>query len=143
MAFANHACPKCGDKVFNNRGDKRNPKAPDEKCANRECDYRKWDTPKGGTPAPTPARSGGVRSGSAPMGPLYNDCLGFAKACCEHHFGKDCATADIVAAAATIFIQLVRDGGTLRPVKAAPPPKPPEPEPSPFPYDGFEGDLPF
>jgi hypothetical protein len=36
------ACPKCGGKMWDNRITKRNPKAPDYKCRNRDCDGVVW-----------------------------------------------------------------------------------------------------
>jgi predicted RNA-binding Zn-ribbon protein involved in translation (DUF1610 family) len=43
---ADHACPKCGGKMWDNRLTKRNPKAPDYKCRDRSCDGVIWP-PKG------------------------------------------------------------------------------------------------
>lgn len=36
------ACPKCGGRMWDNRADKRNPRAPDFKCRNRGCDGVLW-----------------------------------------------------------------------------------------------------
>lgn len=55
MAYTNTPCPKCGSQVFDNRGDKRNPKGPDEKCSDKSCDYRKWPPKGGAKPAAAPA----------------------------------------------------------------------------------------
>jgi hypothetical protein len=41
-------CPKCGGKMWDNRLGKRNPKAPDFKCRDRNCDGVIWP-PKPGT----------------------------------------------------------------------------------------------
>lgn len=35
-------CPKCGGRVWDNRVDKRNPRAPDFKCRERSCDGAIW-----------------------------------------------------------------------------------------------------
>jgi len=42
-------CPKCGGKMWDNRLGKRNPKAPDFKCRDRDCDGVIWP--------PKPARA--------------------------------------------------------------------------------------
>jgi hypothetical protein len=47
-------CPKCGGKMWDNRLGKRNPKAPDFKCRDRDCDGVIWP--------PKPARAVGKRS---------------------------------------------------------------------------------
>ncbi|HEU4641512.1 MAG TPA: Rad52/Rad22 family DNA repair protein [Gemmatimonadaceae bacterium] len=43
-------CPKCGGRMWDNRLGKRNPKAPDFKCRDRNCDGVIWP-PKPGTRA--------------------------------------------------------------------------------------------
>jgi len=47
-------CPKCGGKMWDNRLGKRNPKAPDFKCRDRDCDGVIWP--------PKPARAVGKRA---------------------------------------------------------------------------------
>jgi len=49
----NTPCPKCGGKMWDNRLTKRNPKAPDAKCRDRNCDGVLWP-PKGTDHASTP-----------------------------------------------------------------------------------------
>jgi hypothetical protein len=60
------ACPQCGGKVWDNRDNKKNPKAPDWKCRDKECKDDKgfttggWvDKPKGkgANSKPVPAGS--------------------------------------------------------------------------------------
>lgn len=45
-AAGERACPKCGGSMFDNRSTpekpKRNPKAPDHKCKDRDCDGVIW-----------------------------------------------------------------------------------------------------
>lgn len=41
-------CPKCGGKMWDNRKDKRNPKAPDFKCRDRSCDGVIWPPKENG-----------------------------------------------------------------------------------------------
>ncbi|HXF23550.1 MAG TPA: hypothetical protein VN602_03470, partial [Gemmatimonadaceae bacterium] len=36
------SCPKCGGRMWDNRLTKRNPKAPDYKCRDRNCDGVVW-----------------------------------------------------------------------------------------------------
>jgi hypothetical protein len=35
-------CPECGEKVWDNRESKKNPKAPDFKCRDKKCDGAIW-----------------------------------------------------------------------------------------------------
>lgn len=52
-------CERCGhDKVWDNRNSKRNPKAPDFKCANKECGEGYWLV-KGATAPPPKAKASG------------------------------------------------------------------------------------
>jgi len=36
------ACPRCGGPMWDNRTGKKNPKQPDLKCKDKECDYPIW-----------------------------------------------------------------------------------------------------
>jgi hypothetical protein len=51
LASAEPECPKCGGRLWDNRETKKNPKAPDYKCRDRNCDGVIWP-PKNGTPQP-------------------------------------------------------------------------------------------
>jgi hypothetical protein len=42
LASDEPSCPKCGDRMWDNRLSKRNPKAPDYKCRSRSCDGVIW-----------------------------------------------------------------------------------------------------
>jgi hypothetical protein len=61
-------CPKCQGPMWDNRAGKRNPKAPDFKCKDRECDGVIWP-PRGAKPADAsgaadaPEASGAVAPG--------------------------------------------------------------------------------
>lgn len=44
------SCPKCGGSMWDNRLTKRNPKAPDYKCRDRNCDGVVWPVRPNGTP---------------------------------------------------------------------------------------------
>ena len=44
-------CPKCGGRMWDNRLGKRNPKAPDFKCRDRNCDGVIWPPKPGQKPA--------------------------------------------------------------------------------------------
>ena len=55
-------CPKCSGDMWDNRVGKRNPKAPDYKCKDRECDGVIWP-PRDAVGIATPAAPG---SESAP-----------------------------------------------------------------------------
>jgi single-strand DNA-binding protein len=59
-------CPKCAGDMWDNRASKRNPKAPDFKCKDRNCDGVVWPPRDGAAPgaerAPAPARVGAAAS---------------------------------------------------------------------------------
>jgi hypothetical protein len=57
-------CPKCQGPMWDNRVGKRNPKAPDFKCKDRECDGVVWP-PRGAKPvaAAAPDAAGPVAAG--------------------------------------------------------------------------------
>lgn len=48
-------CPKCGGRTWDNRTTKKNPRAPDYKCRDRNCDGCVWPPRDGEAPAPAPA----------------------------------------------------------------------------------------
>lgn len=71
---------------------------------------------------------------TAPLGPVYADCLDFAKRAVHHYAGDMPYTmSDVIAAAATLFIQATKENRPLTApkVKPTPPPPPPRPEPEP------------
>jgi hypothetical protein len=73
-------CPKCQGPMWDNREGKRNPKAPDFKCKDRECDGVLWP-PRGAKPAAsaaTPAQATGAVAPGMPAcpicgGPMWDD----------------------------------------------------------------------
>jgi hypothetical protein len=70
-------CPKCQGPMWDNRVGKRNPKAPDFKCKDRECDGVVWP-PRGAKPAAAgaePARASGDGMPVCPIcgGPMWDD----------------------------------------------------------------------
>jgi hypothetical protein len=74
-------CPKCQGPMWDNRVGKKNPKAPDFKCKDRECDGVVWP-PRGttagvATPAVGAAAAGSVAPGmpACPIcgGPMWDD----------------------------------------------------------------------
>jgi hypothetical protein len=74
------SCPKCEGPMWDNRVGKKNPKAPDFKCKDRECDGVVWP-PRGAKPAGAPAAAaepaGSVAPGMPPCpicgGPMWDD----------------------------------------------------------------------
>jgi hypothetical protein len=49
------SCPKCGGEMWDNRGRKTNPRAPDFKCKNKNCGEGVWeDSKKSKSSAPPP-----------------------------------------------------------------------------------------
>src|SRR5262245_22700435 len=55
--YADFKCPECDSDVYDNTENKRNPKAPDYKCSNRDCDWVQWPERGRGSSK----RSGGYR----------------------------------------------------------------------------------
>jgi len=120
--------------MWDNRNDKRNPKSPDYKCKNRSCGEGVWEDRQSSTGA-------GVGSGSmarpaspqqAPHAVLYKHCVMYAIKEIKPLLSADVCDADVLAAAATLFIQASRGGQVFapkNPPQAAPPPPPP-PEPA-------------
>lgn len=61
-------CPKCGGLMWNNIATKRNPKQPDFKCKDKQCDGVIWP-PRDGTPSrsmPQPEVKPVATSGKGP-----------------------------------------------------------------------------
>lgn len=140
-------CPQCGGELWNNVKKKAsgsmNAKAPDFSCKDKEgCGWVQWP-PKaekavGGKPGAKATRYSG------PLGPLYSQCLDFAKRVCHHHLGDEVDAKDIIAAAATLFIgacQLEKPVILATKAKPAPPPEP-EPDPEEDDHDSSD-DFPF
>ncbi|HEX6597697.1 MAG TPA: hypothetical protein VF034_00115 [Gemmatimonadaceae bacterium] len=86
-------CPKCHGPMWDNRENKRNPKAPDFKCKDRSCDGVIWPprdgraalstpTERGATSAPTdraskapPQGAGGVDANGMPLCPVCGGAM--------------------------------------------------------------------
>lgn len=128
--------------MWDNRVDKRNPKSPDFKCKNKNCNEAIWEKRDAVAPSNGNGAVHSAQSTQRALGPLYNECLDFARKACAHHFGE-VEPGDVISAAATLFTQAVRDGLPIRAAKPAPaPPPPPPPVPAYDPY-ADERDLPF
>lgn len=149
MAYAEFDCPKCGGPVYDNRHDKKNPKAPDFKCKDRnDCGWSKWEDRgrNGGGNRGGGNRSNGNGGGNRtagpsrpqrPLGPLYYQCMKVAQKTVADIIGESATAADIIAATATLFIGAHQTGAVVVVPKAKPAPEP-EPEPE---DDGFRDDA--
>ena len=62
--FVIPTCPRCQGPMWDNREGKRNPKAPDFKCKDRECDGVVWPPRNGTATAPAAAQSAGAAAAS-------------------------------------------------------------------------------
>jgi hypothetical protein len=69
-------CPKCQGPMWDNRAGKRNPKAPDFKCKDRECDGVIWPPRNAGPAAATPAAGAPATGSVAPGMPACPICGG-------------------------------------------------------------------
>lgn len=119
-------CPECGSRVWDNRGNKRNPKAPDFKCSNADCqggNGRPWaawaDAPKQGggripaqqAKAPAPAPTARVTMTSERFWSLMTDALVQAKQALATADVADPAGANTQDLAAQFFILI--EHGTI------------------------------
>ena len=80
-------CPKCGGEMWDNRENKRNPRAPDFKCKDRNCDGVIWPprdgaraaaaaTPTAGAAAPAKAgKAGAVDANGMPLCPICGGAM--------------------------------------------------------------------
>lgn len=148
-------CPQCGGDVWENAAKNVQRLAEGKKalplrsCKNKDgCGWCVWP-PKGqqqggGNGAgPRSTGSTGRSASSRPLVPLYSSCLDYATRAVRHYL-PTATNADIIAAAATLFIAASRDGAPLMAPKAQPaPPPPPPPEPEPEPEYQDDADLPF
>jgi hypothetical protein len=64
------SCPKCGGMMFDNRFNKRNPKAPDFKCKNRACDGVIWPPRQSRQQAAPAPKAIGPEFGNLPGVPM-------------------------------------------------------------------------
>ncbi len=123
------SCPKCEGRMWDNRPDKRNPKAPDFKCKDRRCDGALWPgqhraafpiiTPpnKSADGATSVDSHSGNDSGPAtrkPMQQVYLDVTDFVlREVCPiyHEAGVPCSGQTVAAIVATLFIAIGRERG--------------------------------
>src|SRR3954467_2507325 len=78
-------CPKCGGDMWDNRENKRNPKAPDFKCKDRGCEGVIWPprdakaaapaAAAASSPAKTGAKGGGVDANGMPLCPICGGAM--------------------------------------------------------------------
>lgn len=112
-------CPKCGGPMWDNRETKRNAKAPDFRCRNRECGGAIWPGQQSGAFqlfAPTPAAESRQ---PVPIGDIvrhqaksslckcYLDVTDFVLSKVRGKYqaaGVTCSDATMAAIAATLFI---------------------------------------
>ncbi len=104
-------CPDCGGPMWDNRGDKKNPRSPDYKCKDKNCGKAVWEEKKAAKPD-TPTGNGGYSLDD--LGNLYARCYQMAK--------QVVGDTDTVAAAATLFIGAQRE--RLHAARPRPKPKP-------------------
>ena len=124
------ACPKCGGHMWDNRTSKRNPRAPDFKCRDRNCDGVLWPGQRGRSaipalPAPrlaavTESTSAGETAGTngtRPLPPLrrkYLDLTDFVIRSVRPKYEEnalECRPDTIAAIAATLYIAETRREG--------------------------------
>ncbi len=129
-------CPKCEGRMWDNRGDKRNPRAPDFKCRDRRCDGALWpgqhnaarpiiDPPNrrdngGDSTADSRSFRSDERARTPTASPkksmqqVYLDVTDFVlKEVCPiyHDAGVPCSGQTVAAIVATLFIAIGRERG--------------------------------
>ena len=128
-------CPRCSGPTWDNRDRKRDgemkPNAPDFACKDKEgCGWIKWPA-KGAQRAPTsegPANGGGGKWTWVSLMATYRKSLLIAEQCLKQSQERNPKAvpfthAEVLSAAATVFIAASRDGVREVP-KPAPPPAP-------------------
>src|SRR3954466_7183444 len=78
-------CPKCGGDMWDNRENKRNPRAPDFKCKDKGCEGVIWPPRDGKAAAAAPAaaaaapakgaKAGGVDASGMPLCPTCGGAM--------------------------------------------------------------------
>ena len=132
------ACPRCEGPMWDNRQDKKNPKAPDFKCKKKDClDDAGYVTAlwvkdlvkQNGNAAPAAQK---VAHSAGPRIPAIDDehpamphekmdtlCAAYTIAykhaahLAKAEFGNDASDAAVAAMAATIFIQAAQKGALI------------------------------
>ncbi len=78
---ATPSCPKCGGEMWDNRENKRNPRAPDFKCKDKNCEGVIWpprDGKAAAAPAAAPAnagKGGGLDANGMPLCPTCGGAM--------------------------------------------------------------------
>lgn len=131
-------CPDCGGECYDNRRKKADgtykPTAPDFACKDKEgCGWKKFPPKNKGGGGGNGGGSAAPRQNTKPLGPLYHQSLLFAKASLANAFGEEVPVTDVIAAAATVFIQAANTGRPVRNKKAEPQQQRRRPEPEPEP----------
>jgi hypothetical protein len=72
-------CPKCSGDMWDNRVGKRNPKAPDFKCKDKECDGVIWPPrdarPAAAAPVAAAGPGGGLDADGMPLCPICGGAM--------------------------------------------------------------------
>ena len=112
-------CPKCGGPMWDNRADKRNPKAPNFRCRNRACGGAIWPgehvialqlfAPAEPRRSSEPASIGDIlrRQARSPLRKCYLEVTDFVLSEVRNRYqaaGVTCSDATMAAIAATLFI---------------------------------------
>ena len=135
-------CPVCNGEMWDNRNRKKNPKSPDFKCKNKECGKAIWTTPK---PNGQPPRASGTAAAYSwgDLGRTYARCVDIAKKAWPVAGNAPHVGGELVAAAATVFIQATKLGLKVEGPKPPPPPPPPPPPEDDYERDNDYVDEPF
>lgn len=118
------ACPECKGAMWDNRESKRNPRAPDYKCKNKNCNGALWEDAKEPAPTLDDAAIGALREQIKGAAQALNDAGDLAddgsgprwtvqsiNAMAKEHFGGPVASlgVDVLGQLAEMFSQRLED----------------------------------
>lgn len=146
------ACPDCGGAVWDNtKKPKRNPKAPDASCKDRDnCGWAGW-LPDGAKTKAGGAAEKASRVQEYAWAPLLKLCVQYIQKEISPLWQGNVTPEMEKELASTLFIQMAKEGGDLfkkplsaPPEEVRPPAPPPPPPPRRADYDDdFRDGLPF
>jgi hypothetical protein len=148
--YREELCPKCGAQVYDNTENKRNPKAPDYKCSDKDCDYVVWPPRGGGNrrsapppqrSAPSPSQRNGNDDRSNRIERQHSQEMALRLASIDNTTIITDGKTDLKKL--KWFIDWFQKDVSKLPAQSAPPPqREPEPEPEPEP-DPEDDEIPF
>ena len=120
-------CPNCGGETYDNReakaAGKYKPNAPDFSCKDKACGWKKWPEKKAAPKQQTAARPMADPWTWPELAEIYHESLTIARkqvVGLATAYKQPVVVAEILSAAATVFIAATRDGVAPRSIEPAP-----------------------